>query len=207
VKRIDRIRVLALLLLTFSGLSCATINVTDVWRDEKFAGPTFKKVYVVAGTQRTDMRQSFEDEFTRQLDAMGLTAIACHKCIPDFGDINVGRLIDSAQVNGAESILLVRFVNSERRLERERAEAPDASTSVSGVVSDNYMLNILSEYYDPPLTRVYGVVYMQLDFFDAKTRDLIWAASTETANSGRVIEDIKGYVKAVLKKLKEQQII
>ena len=77
-----------LFLAPFIILSCASMQMRDLWRDSTFQGPAYRKVMVVALTKRADLRQPLEDEFRRQLAPWGVEAVPSHEHLPDVDRIS-----------------------------------------------------------------------------------------------------------------------
>src|SRR5512138_2218077 len=90
-----RIGITAALLFAavLSTVSCASMRLTDEWRDRAFEAPPYKKIMVVVMSKRPDLRQPMEDEFSRQIKERGGDASACYMCIPDADKISREELV------------------------------------------------------------------------------------------------------------------
>jgi len=193
----------ALLTAALMTLSCASMRMTDEWRDKAFQGPAYRSVMIVALTKRPDLRQPVEDEFRRQLAARGLEAAACYECIPDVDKITREELAKVGAGMGIEAFLIVRVLRTEIRIESHDSSGAPASSSVGR----DSMMDMRWGAPDPPLTKRSETATLESRLFDAKTAALVWRAAAESVNPAGDGSGIAKFVRAVLDALDEEKLI
>ncbi|OPY08957.1 MAG: hypothetical protein A4E67_00883 [Syntrophaceae bacterium PtaB.Bin038] len=184
-------------------LSCASLRMTDEWRDNSFQGPAYRNIMVVALTKRADLRQPVEDEFRRQLRARGIEAAACYECIPDVDKINREELAKVGPGMGIEAFLIVRVLRTDTRIESYGSSGAPASSSVGR----DSMMDMHWGAPDPPLTRRSESATLESRLFDAKTAALVWRATAESVNPTGDGSGIARFVRAVLVSLDGEKLI
>jgi hypothetical protein len=184
-------------------LSCASLRMTDEWRDKSFQGPAYRNIMVVALTKRADLRQPVEDEFRRQLRARGIEAAACYECIPDVDKINREKLAKVGPGMGIEAFLIVRVLRTDTRIESYGSSGAPASSSVGR----DSMMDMHWGAPDPPLTRRSESATLESRLFDAKTAALVWRATAESVNPAGDGSGIARFVRAVLVSLDGETLI
>ena len=61
--------------------------------------------------------------------------------------------------------------------------------------------------YYPPTEYTYDVVFLEAKLFDVKSEELVWAASTETADPGKVDREIAKYTSIILGALRRDGLL
>ena len=184
-------------------LSCASMRMTDEWRDKTFQGPAYKKIMVVALTKRADLRQPVEDEFRRQLKARGIEAAACYECIPDVDKIGREELAKVGAGMGIEAFLIVRVLSTDTRIESYRASSPPPSSSAGR----DSMLDMQWGAPDPPLSKRSEVATLESRLFDAKTAKLVWRSTAESVNPAGDGSGIPRFVNLVPKAFEKDKLV
>ncbi|NTU41586.1 MAG: DUF4136 domain-containing protein [Nitrospirales bacterium] len=180
----------ALVLSLFALTSCATTRITAEWKDETFH-ETLHKVVVVASFRSEAVRNSFEDEFVRQLSSRGVEAIASYT-LPGLGDLKKKeKVIEEIQKIGAGAALVTRLLD--RRTAR---------TYVPGQV---YVMPSYYYYWGPYFDYLYSPGYIveeeyahaETNIYETKDKRLVWSARSETLLSGRSRDLIKSFVETM----------
>jgi hypothetical protein len=183
--------------------SCASIHITDEWRDKAFQRSPYKKIMVVALTKLTDLRQALEDEFSLQIKAHGGDASACYACILDVDKISREELARIGAGMGIEAYLVVIFLRTDIRIESSQSNPPP---------NDSYgtdsMLNMhLWGIPDLPLQKRSEVVTLESLFYDGESSKLIWRSTIESVVPSWEGSGIPKFVRAVLSSLREEKLI
>ena len=190
----------AVLLLT---LSCASLRMTDEWRDKTFQGPPYKKIMAVVLTNRADLRQPMEDEFSRQIKARGGDATACYTCILDVDKISREELAKIGAGMGIEAYLIVVVLRTDTRIESYRSSIPP-----TGDYSTNSMMNMhLWGSPDPPMQKRSEVATLESLLYDGKSAKLIWRSTIESINPSGDGREIPRFVRTVLSSLGDENLI
>ena len=200
-----RILMMGALLFAASLLtqSCASMRLTDTWKDSAFTGPAYKKIMVVALTKRADLRQPVEDEFSRQLKARGVEAATCYECIPDVDKINKEELANVSRGMGIEAFLIVRVLRTDTRIESYQSSGAPASSSTGR----DSMLDMQWRTPDPPLMKRSEVATLESRLFDGKTAKLVWRSTAESVNPAGDGSGIAMFVRTVLAALDDEKLI
>ncbi|HUW76823.1 MAG TPA: hypothetical protein VMV70_09080 [Gallionella sp.] len=175
--------------------ACASTQLTSVWKDPSYQTRPAK--ILVIGMARSPLnRRLFEDEFVRQLEAHGTSAIASYTVLTDAQQGDQAVIAKKVAELGADAVLITRLVSKK--------------------VVQVYVPG--TPYYPPPYYDtwpdyyVYGYRYMytpgyiandeyaviETNLYDAKTDRLIWAASSETGINDSNKNLIKSYIKVMV---------
>jgi len=175
--------------------ACASTQLTSVWKDPSYQTRPAK--ILVIGMARSPLnRRLFEDEFVRQLEAHGTSAIASYTVLTDAQQGDQAVIAKKVTELGADAVLITRLVSKK--------------------VVQVYVPG--TPYYPPPYYDnwpdyyVYGYRYMytpgyiandeyaviETNLYDAKTDKLIWAASSETGINDSNKNLIRSYIKVMV---------
>ena len=185
-------------------LSCASMRMTDEWRDKTFQGPPYKKIMVVALTKRADLRQPVEDEFSRQIKARGGEAVACYVCIPDVDKISREELVKVGAGMGIEAYLIVMVLRTDTRIESYRSSVP---SPVGDYGTDSMMNMHLWGSPDPPMNKRQEEATLESRLYDGKSAKLIWHSTVESVNPSGEGKGIPRFVRTVLSALGDEKLI
>ena len=204
----DKTRIMILGSLLFAAtmltFSCATMRMTDEWRDKTFQGPPYKKIMVIALTKRADLRQPMEDEFSRQITARAGEAVACHVCIPDIDKVSREALAKVGAGMGIEAYLVVTVMRTATRIESYRSSIP----SPAGDYGTDSMMNVdLWGSADPPLQKKRESMTLESRLYDGKSAKLIWRSTIESFSPSRERGEIPRFVRTVLAALGDDKLI
>ncbi len=195
-----RLRYCLVAVCIFLLTSCATTKLTTVWKDESYHG-TIKKVVVVGAFRHASIRNSFEDEFVRQLKARGLDATASYTLVPIEELSKKDLLMTEIKNAGADAALVTRMVDKktiERYVPGEVFVAP------------NYYY-YWGPYFDYIYTPGYMVTeeyaYAETNIYDTGTGKLIWSARSRTLLSGNDQDLIKSFVSIMMDKMASDHLI
>jgi hypothetical protein len=187
-----------------STLSCASMRVTEEWRDKTFPGPPYKKIMVVVLTNRSDFRQPMEDEFSRQINALGGNAYACYLCIPDVDKISREELATVGAGMGIEAYLVVIVLRTETRIESYRYSIPPPTGDYS---TDSLMNMHLWGSPDPPMQYKSETATLESLLYDGKSAKLVWRSTIEAVNHSGAGSEIPKFVRTVLSALGDEKLI
>jgi hypothetical protein len=79
-------------------------ELTDVWKDPSFTSGPMRNVLVVALRKDPVRRRMWEDEFTRELGARGLTATASYQLFPEAPP-DTQQVIEAVRRDGYDAVL------------------------------------------------------------------------------------------------------
>ncbi len=185
------------LLGTCSG--CQTTTIRSAWFDPTFAGPPMRKIVVVGDTNTTTSNRVLEDEFAQKLRDAGVAAIAGHT-LGLASDAGEPSFVAAVANSGAQGLLLVRVLGVDTR------------TNVSTTMVRGGMAWGRSPWGSgvwEPVTRVqqYDLASVETKVYDVKSRELVWAATTETINPRSVSQELPSFAALVIRELTGRGII
>jgi len=191
----------ALFFAALVTLSCASMRITDEWKDKTFRGMPYKKIMVVALTKRVDLRQPVEDEFSRQINARGGDAVACYICIPDVDTLNQEELTKVGSGMGIEAYIVVTVLRTDARIEYYRPSIP---SPVGDYGTDSIMNSALWGSPDPPMRKKTEVATLESRLYDGKSAKLVWRSTIDSIN---ISGGIPRFVRTVLSALGDEKLI
>lgn len=183
----------------FLFTSCATTELTTVWKDENFHAP-ISKIVVVGAFRQPSVRNFFEDEFVRQLTSRGIDAIASYTLVP-IDEVAMKDLIMKAiRSTGADAVLVTRLVGKKT-----------VETYIPGeIYGIPYYYYHWGLYYDHAFQPGYFVsteyAYAETNIYETKNEKLIWAARSQTLLTGNDQGLIKSFVSTVVDKMASDRL-
>jgi hypothetical protein len=171
--------------------ACATTRVTSEWRNPEVtkAGP-YGKVFLTAITQQDAVRRQMEDAFQAALKERGVIGLPSYGSLPAAGKAEKDKLVAAVKASGADAALVFRMVKSENRV----TVAP-TYYGPTGYYSGYYAA--WDGFYNPVSVYEYVVVTLEAKLFDVAAEKLVWVASTETMDPGKLQQEIAGYAKLI----------
>jgi hypothetical protein len=186
-------------------LSCSSpMRMTDKWKSSAHTEPAYKKIMVIAMTKRVEMRQSFEDEFARQLRSRGVEAATCYECIPDPDKVTREELAKVSQGMGIEGYLFVRVLRLGTDVQSYQGHSPSPMSATTGMDS---MINMQWFGPEPSMGKRSDVATLESRLYDGKTSNLVWRSTVDAVNPYGSQEQVSQYVSLIVKTLREQKLI
>jgi hypothetical protein len=178
--------------------SCATTNLTSVWKDPSYQSRPSK--ILVIGMARSPLnRRLFEDEFVRRLEAHGTAAIASYTVLTDAEQGDQALIAKKVAELGADAVLITRLV-SKKVVQIYVPGTPYYPPPFYDTWPDYYAYGYRYLYTPGYITNdEYAVI--ETNLYDAKTNKLIWAASSETGITGTNQKLIKSYIGVMVKNM------
>src|SRR6185369_14611769 len=138
--------------------SCGTTAVKKTWKSPDFAGGAVRKVAVLAVEERPMVRQALENRFANQLKEKGQEAFVTHELLT-LPSIQEDKKAAAARVQqaGADTILLVRLVDTMTYDREVRATGPDYVAVTTGIESYGFY-----DYYSVAFMDM-GAVWLTLE--------------------------------------------
>ncbi len=198
-------RCLALFTVIALLTACSSTTLTGSWKDPAFRGP-LQKVYIV-GLAKVDLnRRIFEDTFTRELETLGVKAVASYRDIPLSQGDNQAAINKQLDKYQADSILLCRVVD--KRI--ETVTSPGYATTYyggSGGWGGYYSRGYAETMYVPSTTTEFQIATIEATLYETKTGKLIWSAQLETVIENNMEKLFTDFVKTVTTDLKKDGLI
>ena len=161
----------AVLLAACSAVPSPTNTTT--WRDPNFAGPPFKKVFVVglSAQSLTDQR-GFENLMVSALQNAGIVAVPGWQYVPTDRTPDQATIRAAVLKAGADAVLLVR-------LSGWQTEGSVGVGTVGG--SEQVGPNMYVGWYEPGMVNTnYQAATIYTTLFDVKTAKAVWTYNPPT---------------------------
>ena len=193
---------LVALLLLAGCASQQSSTPPDVWRDPNYAGPPFKKVFVI-GLSSKDLtdRRGFEDLMVGKLQAGGVQAVPAWQFLPNSGQADRDTMMAAYARSGADAVLLARFMGFATKDAIVPAPVYGGgvviATSGGGAIEAG-MYNSYSNWYATPVMDTqYQVATIYTTLFNGKTMNPVWTYNPKTFDPNNLQQQANGYANEV----------
>jgi hypothetical protein len=195
---------LSIIMLFFLS-SCASTKVVGEWKDPNLTSKKFKKIMVIGVAKQPNDRRAYEEEFVRQLNAKGVTAIASHKYIPRDKMRDRETITKNIEGLGIDGVIITRLkeVKDKKQFFGENDKVP----------YDNY--NNMYEYYNSsfviaPSSRNptnYQKFGFESNLYDTETEKLVFSLTSNTYAQDNIHKRLGSYIKTVVNKLSQNNLL
>jgi hypothetical protein len=186
----------AVLALAIAG--CATVSVTNQWRDPAFAGPPAGNFVVVGIARNATTRRVFEDTFVADLRAAGVQAQPAYTQI-EAGESGKVKLTDLVRASGADAVLTTRVQRVQQKLNVSGGGYYGGYGGFYGWYGGAWAA--------APTVSQYEVVTLETNVWDPKSGTLIWAATTERVASTDIPKVTTQLAQALIPRMKADGIL
>jgi hypothetical protein len=165
-----------------------TTKVTGSWTRVAHEPATYDNVVILGIAQNSVNRRIFEDQVETRLEAAGYPVIAALDLLPPNAAIGtitleiVKEIFTSAKVDGV-------FTMSVRHMEDTRRYVPGSSYYMPSHYNAgfySYYGGYNNYYYSPGYTAGSLQIFLEANFFDLETGELIWSAQTKTTDQSNI---------------------
>jgi len=170
-------------------VSCGpSTKITGSWTRLDHEPATYDKVVVLGIAQNSVNRRIFEDQVETRLEAKGYPVIAALDLLPPNAAIGtitrdiVMTIFESAEIDAV-------FTMSMRHMEDTRRYVPGSSyyqPYYHNVGFYDYYGGFNNYYYSPGYYAGSLQMFLEANFFDLETGELIWSAQTKTTDVANV---------------------
>ena len=182
-------------------VGCASTSLQSAWYDTSYAGGPFRKILVVGVGASIADRRVFEDSFAQQLTAAGTQGIPGYQFLPDDARQNEPGWNQGIAASGCDGLLLVRVLGVDTKTQVSTTMVPGpVYFGPYGRVWGPQMVAV------PEVTQ-YDVADVETDLFDAKTKRVVWAGTTQTFNPTTVAKETPGFAKIIIGQLAARGLI
>ncbi len=185
----------AAFVLPLALVACSSVSVSNQWKDPTWAGPPASSVLVLGITKSDTMRRIFEDTFSQQLQAAGITATPSYTQIPAGGAS--AKLGDVIKSSGADALLATRVERVEQKI----------SVTPSGPAYGGFYGWYGGAWASTPDVNQYDVVTLETTVWDARTQKVIWTVTTQGVGTGNITKAVQDLAATLIPKLKSDGVI
>jgi len=185
--------------------ACQSTSIKSAWYDTNYKGGTLGKVVVVASDGTTADSRVFEDIMVQKLTAAGVQAIPGYSTVPPDARRGEGPFSAAISATGADGVLMVRLLRVDTKTQVSTMMVPGAGWGPYGGFYGGF-------YGGPgfyPVTDVsqYDVATVETNLYDARTRRLIWAGTTETINPSNVAKEAPGFADLLVTQFRARGLV
>lgn len=176
--------------------ACASVSVTNQWKDPAWKGPPASNVLVIGVAKGDTMRRLFEDTFVQQLHNAGLQASASYASIPP-GEGGSAKLGDLVKHTGADAILVTRVQRVEQRV----------NVTPSGPGWGGFYGWYGGAWASTPEVTQYDVVTLETSVWDARTEKLVWTVTTQGLGTNDIPKATTQLAQTLIPKLRADGVL
>ncbi len=185
--------------------ACQSTSIRSAWYDTNYQGGTLRKVVVVASDGTTADSRVFEDIMVQKLAAAGVQAIPGYSTVPPESRQGEGPFSAAIAATGADGVLMVRLLRVDTKTQVSTMLVPGAGWGPYGAFYGGFRGG--PGFY--PVTDVsqYDVATVETNLYDARTRRLIWAGTTETINPSNVAKEAPGFADLLVTQFRARGLV
>lgn len=210
--------------------SCSAISLVDTWRNPTARAGRVQKVLVASFDKNAENRRVYEDIVVGEFSRRGIQAVPAYSLTAGNRPPNRRALLQMGSKEGADGVLIVQTV----RVERQTSVQPGYISSTPdyyyprfypgwgsygyggygygyggyrGYGYGGYGPYGGTTWYEPPTSVTYDVATIQANLFTAPEGNLVWAATMETMEPGRVVKVAKELAQILLKSLGKEGLL
>jgi hypothetical protein len=176
--------------------SCASVSVTNQWKDPSWSGPPATNVLVIGVSRSDTTRRLFEDTFVRDLTAAGVRASASYASIPP-GDGGSAKLGDVVKSTGSDAVLVTRVQRVEDRI----------NVTPTGPGYGGFYGWYGGAWASTPEVTQTTLVTLETSVWDPRTEKLVWTVTTRGVLSSDIPRTTQQLSATLIPKMKADGII
>ena len=184
--------------------ACASTSLTNSWRDPDYKGPPLRKIMVVGVSSQPVTRRTFEDEFVKELKAVGIDAVASYDFIPEDGQVEEARVTQAVKQAGADGVLITRLV----RVDVTAQVSPGYYAPGMGLgYHGGYAGAWRGGFYNPPVVSTTDTLVLETSLYGVNESNLLWSGTTQTFAPTSLKQNMPGFAKVIIAALQKQKLI
>ena len=182
--------------------ACASTSLTNSWSSPDYKGPALKKLLVVGVSNQPALRRTFEDEFVKDLKAVGVDAVASYNFIPEGGQVEEERVKQAVKQAGADGVVITRLVRIDVNTQVSPAYPPMGMGFYGG-----YRYAWGGGFYDPPVATTTDTLVLETNLYAVDDSRLLWSGTTQTFAPTSLKDNMPGFAKVVIGALQKKKFI
>jgi hypothetical protein len=205
VRVYTRIMACGAVLFLFFLSSCAGSRATGEWKDPELGAKKFRHILVIGVAKQEEKRKFYEDEFAKQLNRLGVLAIASHNILPHDKMQDKDAIMKSIAGLGVDGVIITRLLGI-------KEEGPVTLGKTYKVPYGYY--NKMNDYYDksysdaPPesYTETHKFLQLETNLYDAETEKLAFSIKTDSFLRQEFQKSVMAYIEIVVGKLEANHL-
>jgi len=159
---------------------CASVSLTDSWKDSAVAPHKFRKILVVGFTDQPEQRQLFEDTFAGEFRQKGVDAVASYFFTGLGGKVSEREVVQALQNSAAEGVISSRVVRVQQVTDVQPGYVGGYSPEYSAAYPyprDLYGFLDTTVFYQSATTLSFVQLTLETSLFDAATSKMVWSGT------------------------------
>jgi hypothetical protein len=185
--------------------SCATTELTSVWRDPAYQDHP-RKIMVLGMLPVPGNKRIFEDEMVRKLREQGTDAFASYPLLPEQPAPDREGIEKVMREQGADAVLIARLMDK-KTVTSYVPPPPPPPRPMYGAAPSYYGSQWQGYYAYQGSVRQDEYTVVQTNLYDLKSEKLIWTAASETWMSEDSVRLILSFIDVIVKKMARDQVI
>ena len=186
--------------------ACATTKLSGTWKDESLSGKKFQKLLIIGAAKQQNVRELFENEFVRQLEAQGVKAIPSYTLIPAEKMLDKGTIVSHIAENRIDAVLITRLTGSKGEREMGTGNTYRVPYAYYNQMHEYYKKGLESTQEPSPAT-TYKVIILETNIYNAETEKLAWATASDVYVQDATYKLTKDFIKVIVNKLDSDKVI
>ena len=186
--------------------ACATTKLSGTWKDENLSGKKFQKLLIIGAAKQQNVRELFEDEFVRQLEAQGGKAIPSYTLIPAEKMLDKETIVSHITENRIDAVLITRLTGSKGEREMETGNTYRVPYAYYNQMHEYYKKGLESTQEPSPAT-THKVIILETNIYNAETEKLAWATASDVYVQDATYKLTKDFIKVIVSKLVSDKVI
>ncbi len=186
--------------------ACATTKLSGTWKDESLSGKKFQKLLIIGAAKQQQVRELFEDEFVRQLEAQGVKAIPSYTLIPAEKMLDKETIVSHIAENRIDAVLITRLTGSKGEREMETGNTYRVPYAYYNQMHEYYKKGLESTQDLSPAT-THKVIILETNIYNAETEKLAWATASDVYVQDATYKLTKDFIKVIVSKLVSDKVI
>ena len=193
------------------GAGCASTTLQSTWTDPGFTGGPFRKFFVVGLSAREiTTRRVFEDIMVARLETAGAQAVAAWRSFPNEGQVAEAQMEAAVAQSGADALIMTRLLGIDTRTNVSTMMVPGPVWGPGfgpGMRPGPGWWGPYQSWQAVPQVTQYQIATAEATVYDAKTRSVVWSATSQTFNPTSVQREAPGLADAVIGALQARGLI
>lgn len=186
--------------------SCGGSKATGEWKDPELGSRKFKHILVIGVAKELDKRRFYEDAFARQLNRLGVMAIASYNIIPQDKMQDKDAIVKSIEDLGIDGVIITRLLGV-------KEQGPVTQGKTYKVPYGFY--NKMNAYYNqsysdaPPksFSETHEFLQLESNLYDAETEKLAFSTKTDSFLRREFQESVTAYIEIVVRQLQGHNLL
>jgi len=180
-----------LLLIAVTLSACATrVKVEDTWMRQGAPATTYQKLLVIAVTDKSALRETFENIMAETLRKHGVAAVPSYPLLKDLKKANKAQVQALAKELGADAVIITNGLTREERTSyryfggaiQERVAVMESGDEHSSTIIAMSAIGVA------PLESDFVKGTLMTRFFNVASAEMVWSALSEVINDGRLAD-------------------